>query len=297
MLPVVGAIAGKTEITSLWSMSAWTLLPVLLLSPPAFVMRPIETQRLLGIAIAVPIVMLIASPAIAWFTRDRVDPSVAQARLLAQEVDRDWKNTTPEVLRFVGGDPSLVDGVITWSADRPRALTNMPAPPAEELKRDGVALVCPSGRYGLQDSRRGCRSRDARQSDGRKHHRAGCVGQAGDAAGLHHRAGAAAALTRQNGWKVTSRKSAAAPQRATSHQARKSVLSLAADRTAARETGFRIAPSKNCQTGNSEAAAKFQLLIRIKPAPPVKYGDQKRLCPARRPGTARARETRVFQYR
>jgi 4-amino-4-deoxy-L-arabinose transferase-like glycosyltransferase len=150
LLPVVGAIAGKTEITSLWSMSAWTLLPVLLLSPPAFVMRPIETQRLLGIAIAVPIVMLIASPAIAWFTRDRVDPSVAQARLLAQEVDRDWKNTTPEVLRFVGGDPSLVDGVITWSADRPRALTNMPAPPAEELNRDGMALVCPSGNTGCK---------------------------------------------------------------------------------------------------------------------------------------------------
>ena len=144
LLPVLGAIAGKTEITSLWSMSAWTLLPVLLLSPPALPVRPIDTQRLLGIAIAVPVVMLIASPAIAWFTRDRVDPPVAQARLLAQEVDRDWKNVTPEVLRFVGGDGSLVDGVITWSADRPRALTNMPAPPADELARDGMALVCPT---------------------------------------------------------------------------------------------------------------------------------------------------------
>jgi hypothetical protein len=145
LLPVVGAIAGRTEITSLWSMSAWTMLPVLLLSPPALPVRPAETQRLLGIAIAVPIVMLIASPAIAWFTRDRVDPSVAQARLLAQEVDRDWKNTTPEVLRFVGGDASLVDGVVTWSADRPRALTGMPAPPADALARDGMVLVCPTG--------------------------------------------------------------------------------------------------------------------------------------------------------
>ncbi len=150
LLPVIGAIAGRTEITSLWSMSAWTLLPVLLLSPPALPIRPVETQRLLGIAIAVPIVMLIASPAIAWFTRDRVDPSVAQARLLAQEVDRDWKNTTPEVLRFVGGEASLVDGVITWSADRPRALTNMPAPPADALTRDGMVLVCPSGNAGCK---------------------------------------------------------------------------------------------------------------------------------------------------
>ena len=40
--------------------------------------------------------------------------------------------------------------VITWSADRPRALTNMPAPPAEELNRDGMALVCPSGNTGCK---------------------------------------------------------------------------------------------------------------------------------------------------
>ena len=150
LLPVVGAIAGRTEITSLWSMSAWTLLPVLLLSPQAFGVHPAETQRLLGIAIVVPILMLVASPAIALFTRDRVDPAVAQARLLAREVDRDWKNTTPDILRFVGGDPSLVDGVVTWSADRPRALTNMPAPPASEVKRGGMVLVCPSQNAGCK---------------------------------------------------------------------------------------------------------------------------------------------------
>jgi 4-amino-4-deoxy-L-arabinose transferase-like glycosyltransferase len=142
LLPVIAAIAGKTEITSLWSMPAWTLLPVLLLSPPALSIRPIETERLLGIAVAVPLVMLIASPAIAWFTRDKAQPAEAQARLLAQEVDRDWKNLTPEPLRFVGGEADLAYGVVTWSADRPRALTDMPAPPAAELKRDGFVIVC-----------------------------------------------------------------------------------------------------------------------------------------------------------
>ncbi len=35
LLPVVGALASATEITSLWSMPAWTLLPVVLLSPAA----------------------------------------------------------------------------------------------------------------------------------------------------------------------------------------------------------------------------------------------------------------------
>jgi hypothetical protein len=142
LLPVVAALAGKTEITSLWSMSAWTLLPVVLLSPSALHLRPVDTRRLLGLAIALPLVMLVASPAIAWFTRDKAQPAEAQGRLLAQEVDRDWRNLTPEPLRFVGGEADLAYAVVTWSADRPRALTDMPMPPATVLRRAGRAIVC-----------------------------------------------------------------------------------------------------------------------------------------------------------
>ena len=58
----LGALASGTEITSLWSMSAWTLLPVLLLSSPAVTLRAIDTRRILAAAVAVPLVMLIASP-------------------------------------------------------------------------------------------------------------------------------------------------------------------------------------------------------------------------------------------
>ena len=105
-------------------------------------MRPIETERLLGLALALPLAMLVASPAIAWFTRDKAHPAEAQGRLLAQEVDRDWKILTPEVLRFVGGQADLAFAVVTWSADRPRALPEMPPPPADELKRDGYVIVC-----------------------------------------------------------------------------------------------------------------------------------------------------------
>lgn len=152
LLPVVAAIAGKTEITSLWSMSAWTLLPVLLLAPPALAIRPIDTERLLGLAVAVPLVMLVASPAIALLTRDKARPAEAQARLLAQEVDRDWRLTTPLPLRFVGGEADLAYGVVTWSLDRPRALTGMPAPPAAELRQAGMAIVCFVGDAGCKKS-------------------------------------------------------------------------------------------------------------------------------------------------
>ena len=67
LLPVVGALASGTDITSLWSMSAWTLLPVLLLSPPAMTISEVDTRRLLAFAVALPVVMAIASPAILQF--------------------------------------------------------------------------------------------------------------------------------------------------------------------------------------------------------------------------------------
>ena len=36
LLPIGGALASGTDLTSLWSMPAWTLLPIVMLSPPAF---------------------------------------------------------------------------------------------------------------------------------------------------------------------------------------------------------------------------------------------------------------------
>ena len=143
LLPAAGALASGTEITSLWSMSAWTLLPVVLLSPPAVTVRQIDTRRILAAAVALPLVMLIASPVIAIIAQRSGPPlATAQANLLASEVERLWRETTPQPLRFVGGDAGLVNGVISYAADRPRALPGMPPPDAAELSASGQAVVC-----------------------------------------------------------------------------------------------------------------------------------------------------------
>lgn len=65
LLPVLGALASGTDITSLWSMSAWTLLPVVLLSPQGMTIRAVDTRRLLAFAVALPVLMLLLSPLIA----------------------------------------------------------------------------------------------------------------------------------------------------------------------------------------------------------------------------------------
>jgi 4-amino-4-deoxy-L-arabinose transferase-like glycosyltransferase len=151
LLPALGALIGKTEITSLWSMPCWTLLSVMLLSPPAVTVRAVDTQRVLIAAVAVPFVMLAASPGIAYLiARNEQPPISAQFPLLAQQVEALWHQMTPAPLRFVGGDADLAYGVVTYAPDRPRALTNLPAPSTAELERDGAVYVCFSEDKGCQ---------------------------------------------------------------------------------------------------------------------------------------------------
>jgi hypothetical protein len=121
LLPIPAAVVGGINLTSLWSMPAWTLLPILLLSPPAIKLQPIYCQRILGAALGAPLAMLIAAPVIAiaihWAG---VDPSVAHARLLAAETEQAWHEATPQPLRFVGCD--VAHAVITYATDRPRSV-------------------------------------------------------------------------------------------------------------------------------------------------------------------------------
>jgi hypothetical protein len=124
-------------------MSAWTLLPVLLLSPPAVTVKEIDTRRILTAAVLFPLVMLIVSPAIAInVQRNGPPPATAHADLLAGEVERLWHQTMPLPLRFVGGDGGLAAGIISYAVDRPRALPEMPPPDAAELAHSGQVIVC-----------------------------------------------------------------------------------------------------------------------------------------------------------
>lgn len=152
LLPALGALVSGTEITSLWSMSAWTLLPVLLLSPPSVTIRAIDTRRILAAAVATPLAMLLASPAVAIIAqRSGPSPASAQAALLAGEVERLWYQITLLPLRYVGGAGDLADGVATYAADRPHVLTDMPQTDAAELKRSGEVIVCFAEDVGCRD--------------------------------------------------------------------------------------------------------------------------------------------------
>jgi hypothetical protein len=160
LLPAAAALMSGTEITSLWSMSAWTLLPVLLLSPPDVTFSESNTCRILAACVLLPLAMLIASPAIAIIAqRNGPQPAAAQANLLAGEVERVWHETTPLPLKLVGGTGDLAEGVITYAADRPRVLPDIPQPDAAGLARSGMAIVCFA-----EDA--GCRNKASAQAAG-----------------------------------------------------------------------------------------------------------------------------------
>src|SRR5664279_693133 len=98
---------------------------------------------MLGLAMVVPLIVLIAAPVIAINVQHSGPaPAAAHAQQLAAEIERAWHELTPLPLRFVDGDPDIAYGVSAYALGRPRALPGMPAPSAAELARSGVVLVC-----------------------------------------------------------------------------------------------------------------------------------------------------------
>ena len=121
LLPTIAALAGGANLSALWSMPAWTLLPVLLLSPRTVNVRAINQRRILIIALTVPLMALIAAPVVAIAVHYAgVKPPGAHGRILAAEIDRAWRQATPQPLRFIGCN--VADEVITYAPDRPHSL-------------------------------------------------------------------------------------------------------------------------------------------------------------------------------
>ena len=139
----LAALGSGVEITSLWSMSAFTLLPVLLLSPPAVRLRAVDTARILMAAVALSdchadrVALhrhrrpaqgsgagVGAGGAAGGARRARLARSDAEAAALCrrQRRSRLWRCRLRR---------------------RPAAsLPDLPQPSAAQLKKDGVVFVC-----------------------------------------------------------------------------------------------------------------------------------------------------------
>jgi hypothetical protein len=148
VLPAFAAVAAKSGTTPLWTMSAMTLAPVVLLSSPRLTLSRAVAVRILALAVALPLVMTAASPLIAIAIHRRGVPNDAtHYRLLAAEIDKAWRETSDRPLRLVGSNTSLVNGVLFYLPSRPSTYDMMePAqtPWVDEARiaREGIALAC-----------------------------------------------------------------------------------------------------------------------------------------------------------
>jgi 4-amino-4-deoxy-L-arabinose transferase-like glycosyltransferase len=168
LFPVAGTLAVGSAPTALWSMPAWTLLPVLMLSPQAVKVETRKLRVMLGLVFVELLVILIAAPGIAFaIHRIGVKPPAAHGRLLTADTERVWRQVTSQPLRFVGCD--VADEVATYAKDQPRALPwrffngevadivyaegnhwppslKDPQVSEAELAASGMALVCSADR-------------------------------------------------------------------------------------------------------------------------------------------------------
>jgi Dolichyl-phosphate-mannose-protein mannosyltransferase len=154
LLPAAVALIFGFELNSLWTMSAFVLLPVVLLSSPLLVLSRQAITAIVAFAIAVPAVVLAASPGIAFALHVfRVSPSEASGKLLAERVQDEWQNTTASPLRIVAGDYDTANVVAFYLPEQPAALplaepATAPWVTPERMAREGVALTCSMGKVG-----------------------------------------------------------------------------------------------------------------------------------------------------
>jgi hypothetical protein len=150
LLPIAAAVAARAEIVSLWSIGSMTLFPVVLLSSAQVTITRPHVRRILGLALAAPVVMAALAPAIAVVIHFRGVPNHAtHYRLVAQAVEKAWRETTGEPLRLIGSYDNLLNGTLFYFPEKPSTLEIMnplqtPWTDAARVTREGIALFCPA---------------------------------------------------------------------------------------------------------------------------------------------------------
>jgi hypothetical protein len=154
LLAALAGIAARADLDPLWSMSAMTLLPVVLLASPLVHVNRNAVVYVLAFAIIFPLLLLAASPVIALVIhRQGVTNYASHYRLIAQAVEQAWRGTTDQPLRIVGGNRPVVDGSNFYFTDPPATFVvtepmRTPWVDAARIAREGIAIVCPRAEPG-----------------------------------------------------------------------------------------------------------------------------------------------------
>ena len=115
ILPALLAIVSRERVVSLWAIGGMTLLPVILLSSPRVLISRTAALRMLGAAVALPLLAILAAPFVAvsahWVGAANYRD---QYRLIAAAADQFWRGTTDRPLRIVGSYDNVLYGSVFY---------------------------------------------------------------------------------------------------------------------------------------------------------------------------------------
>jgi 4-amino-4-deoxy-L-arabinose transferase-like glycosyltransferase len=149
VLAALVAVPARADLDPLWSMSAMTLLPVVLFSSPLIHVNRAAAVRILAFALIFPLLLFAVSPVIALIIhRQGVTNYASHYGLIAQAVEQAWRAQTNAPLRIVGGNRPVVDGSNFYFADPPATFVvtepmRTPWVDSARIAREGIAIVCP----------------------------------------------------------------------------------------------------------------------------------------------------------
>jgi 4-amino-4-deoxy-L-arabinose transferase-like glycosyltransferase len=149
-LPALVAPFVGGKLVSLWALAGIAPVPAILLSSPQVALPREAAIRILALAAAIPLLALAASPMVAFVIhRFGTDTDSPHYRLVAQAVEKVWRETTDQPLRIVGSYENIVSGTLFYYRDGPSGYDiagprMTPWIDDARLRRDGLAMVCPA---------------------------------------------------------------------------------------------------------------------------------------------------------
>jgi hypothetical protein len=151
VMPVVMAAILKISMIPLWSMPGLALIPVMLLGSPLVKVSRDAVIDMAATAATITIVAALVSPVVAAVILQQGTENYAQyGRLLANEIEPEWRQTTTAPLDLLGGRYVLVATTAFYLRDRPSIYSDFsnylsPWVDTGRIARSGIAMVCPAG--------------------------------------------------------------------------------------------------------------------------------------------------------
>lgn len=149
-LPILASPVLGIQLTPLWTMPAWFLLPLVLLAPAEEIVARADAVRVAVVVLCVTLAALAAAPVLAWnrFVQERAEPGRAHHAAVGRALTQAWRDTMQRPLAIVAGEFGNAYATTFYSPDHPetwyrQTLAATPWVSSERVRREGWAALCP----------------------------------------------------------------------------------------------------------------------------------------------------------